>query len=172
MPVSEPETPHIPPPGFVPKKEMNCKACEIKFLNFNTWKQHQIMVHHMSIKDWTLVYEQRDALKRNRARKRYALCVSKTTHQLGRPYLRSCSAASGHLLILSWSTISMVAIPLWWTTNFWRGCMSTSNAAHYDHWFASKQMQIHCSLIDVAAVNSLGHHAILSRQHRLEKQRR
>ena len=51
MPVSEHDTPHIPPPDFVPKKEMSCKACDIKFLNFNTWKQHQIVVHHMSIKD-------------------------------------------------------------------------------------------------------------------------
>ena len=74
MPVSEPEAPHIPPPDFV---EMSCKTCDIKFLNFNTWKQHQIVVHDMSIKDWTLVYEQRDALKRNRAQKRYALCLSK-----------------------------------------------------------------------------------------------
>ena len=48
MPASEPEAPHIPPPDFVPKKEMSCKACDIKFLN--TWKQHQIMVHDMSIK--------------------------------------------------------------------------------------------------------------------------
>ena len=45
-------------------------------------------------------------------------------------------------------------------------------SAHYDQWFASKQMQIHCSLIEVAAVNILGHQATLSRQHRLEKQRR
>ena len=77
MPVSEPDTPHISPPDFVPKKEMSCKACDIKFLNFNTWKQHQIVVHDMSIKDWALVYEQRDALKRNRAQKRYALCLSR-----------------------------------------------------------------------------------------------
>ena len=28
-------------------------------------------------------------------------------------------------------------------------------SAHYDHWFASKQMQIHCSLIEVAAVNTV-----------------
>ena len=34
--------------------------------------------------------------------------------------------------------------------------MSTNSAAHYDHWFASKQMQIHCSLIKVAAVNTVG----------------
>ena len=52
MPISEPDTPHIPPPDFVPKKEMGCKACDIKFLNFNTWKQHKIVVHDMSIKDW------------------------------------------------------------------------------------------------------------------------
>ena len=80
MPVSEPEAPHIPPPDFVPKKEMSCKTCDIKFLNFNTWKQQQTVVHHMSIKDWTLVYEQRDAMKRNRAQKRYALCLGKKTH--------------------------------------------------------------------------------------------
>ena len=49
--------PHTPPPDFMPRKEMSCKACDIKFLNFNTWKQHQIVVHDMSIKDWTLVYE-------------------------------------------------------------------------------------------------------------------
>ena len=77
MPVNEPETPHIPPPDFVPRKEMSCKACDIKFLNFNTWKQHQMVVHDMNIKDWTLMYEQRDALKRNRAQKRYALCLSR-----------------------------------------------------------------------------------------------
>ena len=53
---------------------MSCKACDIKFLNFNTWKQHQIVVHDMNIKDWTLVYEQRDALKRNRAQKRFKAC--------------------------------------------------------------------------------------------------
>ena len=75
MPGNNPDTPHIPPPDFMPRKEMSCKACDIKFLNFNTWKQHQIIVH-MRIKDWTLVYEQRDALKRNRAQKRYALCLS------------------------------------------------------------------------------------------------
>ena len=28
MPVSEPDTPHIPPPDFVPKKEMSCKALQ------------------------------------------------------------------------------------------------------------------------------------------------
>ena len=77
MPVSEPDAPHTPPPDFRPRKEMSCKACDIKFLNFNTWKQHQVVVHDMSIKDWTLVYEQRDALKRNRAQKRYALCLSR-----------------------------------------------------------------------------------------------
>ena len=77
MPVSEPDTPLTPPPDFRPRKEMSCKACDIKFLNFNTWRQHQIVVHDMSIKDWTLVYEQRDALKRNRAQKRYALCLSR-----------------------------------------------------------------------------------------------
>ena len=43
-------------------------------------------------------------------------------------------------------------------------------SAHYDHWFASKQMQIHCSLLEVA--RGAGHQATLSRQHRLEKQRR
>ena len=80
MPVSEPDTPHTPPPDFMPRKEMSSKACDIKFLNFDTWKQHQIVVHDMSIKDWTLVYEQRDALKRNRAQKRYALCLSKAAH--------------------------------------------------------------------------------------------
>ena len=46
-------------------------------------------------------------------------------------------------------------------------------SAHYDHWFASKQMQIHCSLLEVAAVNTLVDEvrcqATLSRQHRLEK---
>ena len=36
MPVSEPEAPHIPPPDFVPKKEMSCKTCDIKFLNFGS----------------------------------------------------------------------------------------------------------------------------------------
>ena len=120
--------PHTPPPDFMPRKEMSCKACDIKFLNFNTWKQHQVVVHDMSIKDWTLVYEQRDALNAIE-RKRDMRCVSAETHQLGRPYLSSCSAASGHLLTLSLSTISMVAIPLWWTTNFWHGYMSTNNAA-------------------------------------------
>ena len=39
MPVSEPDTPHIPPPDFVPRKEMSCTACDIKFLNFNTCKR-------------------------------------------------------------------------------------------------------------------------------------
>ena len=77
MPVSEPDTPHTSPPDFMPRKEMSSRACDIKFLNFNTWKQHQSVVHDMSIKDWTLVYEQRDALKRNRALKRYALCLSR-----------------------------------------------------------------------------------------------
>ena len=43
MPVSEPDTPHTPPPDFTPRKEMSCKACDIKFLNFNTWKQHQLL---------------------------------------------------------------------------------------------------------------------------------
>ena len=89
---------------------MSCKACDIKFLNFNTWKQHQIVVHDMSIKDWTLVYEQRDALKRNRAQKRYALCLSRN------PPIRP---------------------PI------------------FKKLFASKQMQIHCSLIEVAAVNTV-----------------
>ena len=28
-------------------------------------------------------------------------------------------------------------------------------SAHYDQWFASKQMQIHCSLVEVAAVNAV-----------------
>ena len=48
-------------------------------------------------------------------------------------------------------------------------------STHDDQIFASKQMQIHCSLIKVAAVNTVvdaGHQATLSRQHRLEKQRR
>ena len=28
-------------------------------------------------------------------------------------------------------------------------------SAHYEHWFAGKQMQIHCNLLGVAAVNTL-----------------
>ena len=32
MPVSEPDTPHTPPPDFMPRKEMSCKACDIKQL--------------------------------------------------------------------------------------------------------------------------------------------
>ena len=112
-PVSEPDTPHIPPPDFVPKKEMNCKTCDIKFLNFNTWKQHQTVVHHMSIKDWTLVYEQRDALKRNRAQKRY------DTKLLGSERLPTDTIFVNHI-----------------------DGSNTSMVQHYDHWFASKQMQI------------------------------
>ena len=39
--VPEPAAPHITPPDFVPNKEMNCKECSIKFLNLDTWTQHQ-----------------------------------------------------------------------------------------------------------------------------------
>ena len=154
MPVSEPDTPHTPPPDFMPRKEMSCKACDIKFLNFNTWKQHQIVVHDMSIKDWTLVYEQRDALKRNRAQKRYALCLSRNPPIRPRIFKKLFGSERSPTDIIfvnhiDGSNTSMVDNELlaW---HEYKRC-----SAHYDHWFASKQMQIHCSLIEVAAVNTM-----------------
>ena len=121
------------------------------------------------------MYEQRDALKRNRAQKRYALCLSRNPPirpPIFKKLFGSERSPTDIIFVnhIDGSNTSMVDNELLAWMHEYKQC-----SAHYDHWFASKQMQIHCSLIEVAAVNTVvndGHQTTLSRQHRLEKQRR
>ena len=154
--VPEPAAPHITPPDFVPNKEMNCKECSIKFLNLDTWTQHQAVAHGMKLRDWRSVYERRDGLKRNRALAWYRQCLKE--HPPRRPPIVKQSMGdnipthTGTILVnyISGGDTMVVDKELLAWMQEYKQC-----SAHYEHWFASKQMQIHCNLLGVTAVNTL-----------------
>ena len=137
--VPEPAAPHITPPDFVPNKEMNCKECSIKFLNLDTWTQHQAVAHGMKLRDWRSVYERRDGLKRNRALAWYRQCLKE--HPPRRPPIVKQSMGdnipthTGTILVnyISGGDTMVVDKELLAWMQEYKQC-----SAHYEHWFAGK----------------------------------
>ena len=104
----------------------------------------------MKLRDWRSVYERRDGLKRNRALAWYRQCLKE--HPPRRPpifkqLLGDNIPGTISVNYIGGSDTMIVDLFAW--MHEYKQC-----SAHYEQWFAGKQMQIHCNLLGVAAVNT------------------